>query len=32
MRFLIKTLLFATVSVALGVAVWWLARRFTKPT
>ncbi len=32
MRFLFKTLLFAAVSAALGVAAWWLARRFTKPT
>lgn len=32
MRFLFKTLLFATVSAALGVAAWWLARRFTSPT
>jgi hypothetical protein len=31
-RFLLKTLFFAAVAAALGVATWWLARRYTKPT
>jgi len=29
---LCKTLLFAAVSVALGVAAWWLARKYTSAT
>jgi hypothetical protein len=30
MRFLLKTMFFVAASVALGVVVWWLARRYAK--